>query len=102
MTDTADRQTGRTTAMLQQAVLRKTSNGGTRILIVVHSGRMISYCRAIAPSLERRDFITINGVPTVSFERQAYSVGRENVFVDHTVWEVIDGRTAAMLDRVLS
>lgn len=88
--------------MLNQALLRKTSNGGARIMIVVHNARMISYCRAIAPALERRDFITVGGVPTHSFERTAHLVGRENIFVDHTVWEVIDGRTAALLDRVLS
>jgi hypothetical protein len=100
MTD--DRQTGRTTAILEQALLRKTSNGGTRILIIVHSPNMISYCRRLVPALERRDFITVGGVPAHSFERTAHLVGRQNIFVDHTVWEVIDDRTAALLDRVLS
>lgn len=100
MTD--DRQTGRTTAMLNQAVLRKTSNGGERVLVIVHNERMISYCRAIAHTLERRDFISLGNGLSHSDESRIRRTPIQNIFVDHTVWETIDSRMAFILDRVLS
>jgi hypothetical protein len=80
----SDRGTGLTTAMLEQAFLRKQANGGTAVRVIVHSSQMIHYCRSIAPQLATRDFVVL----ARDISRRLRGLTREQVFIDHAVWEL--------------
>jgi hypothetical protein len=81
-----DRQTGRTTEMLQRAAEAKKE--GRHVLIVVHDATMIGYCRmacnhAEIHGLVERDFTSISSC-IVKMRGMSY----KNIFVDHHVYEI--------------
>lgn len=81
------RQSGRTLAMLKSA--RQAQREGQRVLVVVHSARMIDYCLRLCREhdvwLVPSDFTTAER----AIQRMR-GMRAEDVFVDHFVWEQAD------------
>ena len=84
--------------MLAAAVTRKQSNGGGAVRVIVHSADMINYCRSIAPELDRRDFVPLS---PKAIATQLRGLRRDQVFIDHAVWELNHWRDLEALDREL-
>jgi hypothetical protein len=84
------RGTGRTYRMLRDAAARYAEN--YPVLVVVHSGEMIHYARHLARreglQLHPHSFVT----PAAAMNRMS-GVDRDNIFIDHYVYELHSGET---------
>jgi hypothetical protein len=90
-----NRQTGRTTRMLEEAVeCKKTAP----VRVIVHTSMMVNYCISIAPELKRNDVI----VMSANLDRMLGAVrSQSQVFIDHAVWEHASDRDIRRLEAVL-
>lgn len=87
--NTSNRQTGRTTKMLEQVL--EAANEGRRVLVVA---RDVNHCSHIISTLNSSaNFNTSRNIVVAPFSDllpEQYLRGREydRVFVDHSIWQV--------------